>query len=102
MFVIFYTVNVYICVFMICSISYCLYDTWIHGMYVTTYSLCSILCLYDCKSLINVSNSINFLSHVLLPDEIRCLQMMNLGVYGKVLCHKHSVVRVHIIKIYRE
>ena len=35
MFVVFYTVNLYICVFMTCSTSYCLYDTlWIHGIYV--------------------------------------------------------------------
>jgi len=26
-FIVFYTVNLYICVFMICSSSYCLYDT---------------------------------------------------------------------------
>jgi len=40
-FVVFYTVNLYICVFKICSTSYCLYDTL-----MTPQNICMYVCMY--------------------------------------------------------
>jgi hypothetical protein len=59
-FVLFYTVNLYICAFMTCSQSCCLYETqWNYGMYVRTYvcmcactyvrtHVCRYICIYTC------------------------------------------------------
>ena len=51
MFVVFYTVNLYICVFMTCSTSYCIYDTLMDPwntrvrvyMFVCVYPQCNVL-----------------------------------------------------------
>ena len=43
MFVVFYTVNSFICVFMTCSTSYCLYDTLINPWNVCYMYVCTSL-----------------------------------------------------------
>jgi len=42
MFVVFYTVNLYICLFMTCSTSYCLHDTFMDQWNVCMYKVVQI------------------------------------------------------------
>jgi len=53
MFIILYTVNLYICVFMTCSTSYCIYDTLIDPWNVHM-CVCTYVCMYRISRPIHV------------------------------------------------
>jgi hypothetical protein len=52
MFLVFYTVNLYVCVFKVCSISYCLYNTL-----KDSWNVCINVCMYVCVYVQEVTNN---------------------------------------------
>jgi len=86
MFVVFYTVNLHICVFMTCSTSRCLYDTHIQEMYICIFYTCKVL----------GRKSLNFIFcwpctsiHLCNKNQLHALFIFNLFCQSTSTCFRH-------------